>query len=207
MYARTTTVRGNPRAMDEAIAFVRDEWLPTTTDMDGCTGLSMLVGRRSGRCIVASGWTDEQAMLASAESMRGSRARLGRILAAVPVVAQWDIAVLHRVRPTGPEAVCRVIWSSRPDPAALDDDVATFRMGLLPRIEELTGFCSASLMIDRVSGATVLAVAYADREAMLVAGQRADALRAEYARAMGGRITEVTDLDLVLAHLRVPATV
>jgi quinol monooxygenase YgiN len=207
MYARTTTVRGNPRAVDEAIAFVRDAWLPSTTQLDGCTGLSMLVGRRSGRCIVTSGWTDEQAMLGSAESMRGSRAQLGRILAAVPVVAQWDIAVLHRIQPTGPDAVCRVIWSSRPDPAALDDDVATFRMALLPRIEELIGFCSASLMIDRVSGATVLAVAYADREAMLVAGQRADALRAEYARAMGGRITEVTDLDLVLAHLRVPATV
>ena len=207
MYARTTTVRGNPRAVDEAIAYVRDEWLPMTTGLDGCTGLSMLVGRRTGRCIVTSGWVDEQAMLASAESMRGSRARLGRILAAVPVVAQWEIAVLHRTQPTGPDAVCRLIWSSRPDPAALDDDVDTFRMGLLPRIEELTGFCSASLLVDRVSGQTVLAVAYADREAMLVAGQRADALRAEYARAMHGRITEVTDLDLAVAHLRVPATV
>jgi len=53
----------------------------------------------------------------------------------------------------------------------------------------------------------VLAVAYADREAMLVAGQRADALRADYARSMHGRITEVADLDLAVAHLRVPATV
>jgi quinol monooxygenase YgiN len=207
MYARTTTVRGNPKAMDAAIAFVRDEWLPTTAELDGCTGLSMLVGRRSGRCIVTSGWADEQAMLDSAASMRASRARLGKLLGAVPVVAQWEIAVLDRLHPTGPDAVCRVVWSSRPEPSALDDDVATFRMALLPRIEELTGYCSASLMIDRVSGATVLAVAYADRDAMLVAGQRADALRAEYARAMGGRITEVTDLDLAVAHLRVPATV
>ena len=207
MYARTTTVRGNPSAVDDAIAYVRDEWLPMASGLDGCTGLSMLVGRRTGRCIVTSGWVDEQAMLASAESMRGSRARLGRVLSAVPVVAQWEIAVLHRVQPTGPDAVCRLVWSSRPDPRVLDDDVDTFRLGLLPRIEELTGFCSASLLIDRVSGQTVLAVAYADREAMLVAGQRADAVRAEYARSMHGRITEVTDLDLAVAHLRVPATV
>ncbi|WP_299958983.1 hypothetical protein [uncultured Modestobacter sp.] len=207
MYARTATLRGDPRRVDQAIAYVRDEWLPAATDLDGCTGLSMLVGRRTGRCIVTSGWADEQAMLASAESMRPDRARLGTLLGAVPVVAQWKIAVLHRAQPTGPDAVCRLVWSARPDPSALDDDIATFRMALLPRIEELTGFCSASLLVDRVSGNTVLAVAYADREAMLVAGQRADAVREQYARAMGGRITEVTDLDLVVAHLRVPETV
>jgi hypothetical protein len=207
MYARTTTVRGNPGSVEEAVAYVGDEWLPMAAELDGCTGLSMLVGRRTGRCIVTSGWVDEQAMLASAESMRGSRARLGRILSAVPVVAQWEIAVLHRVQPSGPDAVCRLIWSARPDPAVLDDDVDTFRLGLLPQIEELPGFCSASLMIDRVSGQTALAVAYVDREAMLVAGQRADALRTEYARSMHGRITEVTDLELPVAHLRVPATV
>lgn len=207
MYTRTTTLRGNPRAIDDAIAFVRDEWLPATSDLPGCTGLSMLVGRSTGRCIVASGWADEQSMLGSAEGMRRDRARLGQVLGAVPMVSQWEVAVLHRVQPTGAGACCRLVWSARPDPSAIDDDVATFRMALLPRIEELTGFCSASLMIERVSGRTVLAVAYADREAMLIAGQRADALRQEYARSMGGRITEVADLDMALAHLRIPETV
>lgn len=207
MYARTATLRGDPAAVEKAIAHVRDEWLPAATDLDGCTGMSMLAGRRTGRCIVTTGWRTEEAMQASDTAMRPHRAAVGQLLGAVPVVARWEIAVLHRAQPTGPDAVCRLIWSSRPDPAALDDDVATFRLALLPRIEELTGFCSANLMVDRVSGATVLAVAYADRDAMLTAGQRADALRAEYARAMGGRITEVTDLDVVLAHLRVPETV
>ena len=28
MYARSTTVRGNPQAMDEGIAYVRDEIMP-----------------------------------------------------------------------------------------------------------------------------------------------------------------------------------
>jgi hypothetical protein len=207
MYARTTTVRGNSRAMDDAIAFVRDEWLPSTTQLDGCTGLSMVVNRRAGRCTVTSGWVDEEAMLASALSMRAGRAHLGRLLSAVPVVAQWDIAVMHRAQPTGPDAVCRLVYSARPDAATLDDDVATFRMALLPQIEELPGYCSTSLMVDRVSGHTVLAVAYTDRDAMLVAGQRADVLRTEYARSMGGRITEVTDMELVVAHLRVPERV
>jgi hypothetical protein len=207
MFARTATLRGNPRAMDEAIVFVRDEWLPTTTGLDGCTGLSMLAGRRSGRCIVTTGWETEPTMVASAEGMRESRARLGKILGAVPVVSQWEVAVMHRVRQAGEHPGCRVTWSALRDPAAVDEDVATFRMAILPRLEELAGFSSASLMVDRLSGRAVLTVNYVDGNAMRAAGQRADALQAQYAREMGGRITDVAELGLVIAHLRIPETV
>jgi hypothetical protein len=207
MYARTATLRGNPRAIDEAIAFVRDEWLPTTTGLDGCTGLSMLAGRRSGRAIVTTGWETEPTLRASAEGMRESRARLGKILGAVPVVAQWEIAVMHRARQAGEHASCRVTWSALPDPAQVDEDVATFRVAILPRIEELPGFSSASLMVDRLSGRTVLSVHYVDGAALRAAAQRADALQEQYAREMGGRITEVAELGLVIAHLRIPETV
>ena len=36
------------------------------------------------------------------------------------LAAPGGVAVLHRVQPTGDDAVCRLIWSSRPNPAALD---------------------------------------------------------------------------------------
>jgi hypothetical protein len=207
MYARTTTLRGNPRAIDQAIAVVRDEWLPGTTDLEGCTGLSMLAGRRSGRCIVTSGWRTEETMQASAESMRPHRARISQVLGAVPMVNEWEIAVMHRVHPAGPEACCRVTWGAHLVPDRLDDDLSTFRITLLPRFEELVGFTSASLMVDRVAGRTSLAVTYADREAMFANGQRADLLRDQYARAMGARVTEIAEFDLAVAHLRVPETV
>jgi hypothetical protein len=207
MYARTATLRGNPRAVDQAIAFVRDEWLPSTTGLDGCTGMSMLAGRRSGRCIVTTGWETEETMRASEEGMRSMRAQLGKLLAAVPVVSQWEVAVMHRSRPAGEHPGCRVTWSALRDPSQVDEDVATFRLAILPRIEELPGFSSASLMIDRLSGRAVATVNYVDGAAMRAAAQRADALQAEYARSMGGRITDVAELGLVIAHLRIPETV
>jgi hypothetical protein len=207
MYARTATLRGNPRALDEATTFVRDGWLPATTGLDGCTGMSMLVGPRSGRCIVTTGWQTEESLRASEQAMRPNRARLGKLLGAVPLVAQWEIAIMHRAQHAGGHACCRVTWSALRDPAAVDEDIATFRMALLPRIEELPGFASASLMVDRLSGRAVAAVNYVDRDAMLSAGQRADQLQGEYARSMGGRITQVAELDLVLARLRIPETV
>jgi hypothetical protein len=207
MYARTAVLRGAPRAIDPAITFVRDEWLPMTTGLDGCTGLSMLAGRRSGRCIVTTGWETEAARQASEEAMRPMRATLGKLLGAVPVVSQWEVAVMHRVRPAGQHPGCRVTWSALRDPATMDEDVETFRMAFLPRLEELAGFSSASLMVDRLAGRVVLTVNYVDGDAMRGTAQRADALQAQYAREMGGRITDVAELGLVIAHLRVPTTV
>jgi hypothetical protein len=207
MYARTTTVRGNPTAVEQVVTMVRDEVLPATTQLEGCTGLSLLAAARTGRCIMTTGWETEPDMRASADTTRDIRARIGRTLGAVPVVAQWEVAVMHRAAQAGEHACCRVTWVALRDPAAVDEDIATFRMAMLPRIEELVGFSSASLMVDRVSGRAVAAVNYVDREAMRTAGQRADALQAEYARSMGGRITEVAELDLVVAHLRIPETV
>jgi quinol monooxygenase YgiN len=207
MYARTATLRGKPDAVDQAISFVRDEWLPTTTGLEGCTGMSMLVARRTGRCIVTTGWESEQAMQASEEAMRASRARLGKILGAVPVVSRWEVAIMHRARPAGEHPACRVTWTALRDPAQMDEDIATFRMALLPRIEELPGFSSASLMVDRLSGRAVAAVNYVDGEAMRSAAQQADAMQVDYARSMGARITDVAELGLVIAHLRIPETV
>jgi hypothetical protein len=45
MYARTTTVRGDPRAVDEGIAFTRSDLWPRIQRMDGCIGMSMLADR------------------------------------------------------------------------------------------------------------------------------------------------------------------
>jgi len=193
--------------MDQAISFVRDEWLPLTTGLDGCTGLSMLAGRRSGRCIVTTGWDSQAARQASEEAMRPMRAKLGKLLGAVPVVSQWEVAAMHRVRPAGEHPGCRVTWSALRDPATMDEDISTFRMAFLPRLEELAGFSSASLMVDRLAGRAALTVNYVDGDAMRAAAQRADALQEEDARQMGGRITDVAELGLVIAHLRLPETV
>ena len=45
MHARSTTITGRPEAVDEGIAFVRDEVQPAITAMDGCLGLSLVVDR------------------------------------------------------------------------------------------------------------------------------------------------------------------
>jgi heme-degrading monooxygenase HmoA len=197
---------GNPQAIDDAIAYVRDEILPTVTGMDGCIGLSMMCDRDSGRCITTTSWATEEAMHDSESGVHDLRMRYAEILGGSPEVQEWEIAVLHRLHPAPETATCRVIWS-RGDPADAERTLDAFRMSLMPRMEELPGFCSLSMLVDRESGRAVTSVVYENREAMDRAAETARPMREEFTRQMGGEITDVAAFDLALAHLRVPETV
>jgi heme-degrading monooxygenase HmoA len=206
MYARTNIVRTDPQTIDEGIANVRDEVMPLVLGMDGCIGLSMLADLDSGRCIVTTAWRTEEAMHASEAGIRASRERAAQIFGEMPEVAEWEIAVMHRMHPTGDGARTRVIWGHT-EPGHMDDLLDVFRMTVMPQMEELPGFASCNMMVDRRSGRMALAVNYDRPETMQQAADRAANLRREASAAMGMEIDEVAEFDLVLAHLRVPETV
>jgi len=204
MYARTTTVRGDPNAVDDGIAYVREAVWPMLQGMSGCVGMSMLADRDDGRCIVTAAWATDEAMRASAVSVGELRDRAAEVMRADSIdVAEWDIAVLHRAHAAGDGACARVLWTET-DPARLDDMVDAVRMSLLPRMDELPGFCSTSLLVDRNTGRASVSVTYASRDAMSRALAMGTAMREDFAAAMGVQISEVAEFDLAIAHLRVP---
>jgi heme-degrading monooxygenase HmoA len=204
MYARTTTVRGDPRAMDEGIAFCRDEVWPTVRGMSGCVGMSMLADREGGRCIVTTAWATDEAMAASAEMVKDIRSRAAEALRADAVdVEDWQIAILHRMRPAGDAACVRATWVDMMAGEA-DQMIDSFRMALMPRMEELPGFCSVSLLVDRMRNRGVAAVTYESREAMQRSSEQSRAMRDEFTQAMHATVTEVAEFELAMAHLHVP---
>ncbi|SES80928.1 antibiotic biosynthesis monooxygenase [Geodermatophilus poikilotrophus] len=204
MYARTTTVRGDPRAVDDGIAFIRNDVWPMVERMDGCIGMSMLADREAGRCIVTTAWADEDAMRASADAVRESRRQAAEVMRAEAVdIAEWEIAVLHRSRPAGDAACVRGTWVDIPA-GQVDGMIDAFRMSLLPRLEDLPGFCSVSLLVDRPGQRGVAAVTYEDRAALERTREQGAAIREEFSRATGSTITEVAEFDLAMAHLHVP---
>jgi heme-degrading monooxygenase HmoA len=204
MFARTNTIMADPQTIDAGIANVRDEVMPLVQGMEGCIGLSMLADRDSGRCIVTTAWRTEEAMHASEQGVRASRERAGQIFGAMPEVAEWEIAVMHRMHETGEGARTRVLWGSADH---MDDMLSSFRMVMMPKMEELPGFAACTMMVDRAAGKTSLAVTYDSADAMREAGERAAQLRQESPSTMGMRIDEFAEFDLVIAHLRVPETV
>jgi quinol monooxygenase YgiN len=206
MHARSTSITGNPDHLDAGIAYVRDEVLPATQQAEGCIGLSMLTDRESGRCVVSSAWADEQAMRASAEEARTMRHHLQRTLDGEHAdVQEWEIAVLHRIRPSGDGAGAQVTWA-RIAPNHLDDLLDAYRHNLMPKLQELPGFCSLSLVVDRRVGRTVSVTSFESRDAAGLMRRHARSLREQFAQAMGAKIVDVAEMDLAVAHLRVPET-
>src|ERR671917_19666 len=177
MHARSTSIRGN------------------AADIDG------------GRCIVATAWRDEQAMRATAAEDRTVQHRLVHTLGGAHAdVQEWDIAVLHRDRPAGDGAGAQVTWA-RVAPKHLDDLLEAYRSNLLPRLQELPGFCSVSMLVDRRLGRTVSVTSFENRDAAGLVRKHARTLREQFAQAMGAKIVDVAEMDLVLAHLHVPESV
>ncbi|RBY85106.1 antibiotic biosynthesis monooxygenase [Blastococcus sp. TF02A-26] len=204
MYARTTTLWAAPGRLDDGIAHVRDRVMPAVMDMDGCIGMSMLAERESGRCIVTAAWEDEAAMRAGAEGVRAMREQAREVMGAGDMqVQEWEIAVVHR-RHEAPAGACtRVVWS-RSDPGHVDRVLDAYRMTLLPQLDELPGFCSVSLLLDRSRGRAASAVTFDDHASMEAGRGDAVRMRDTFVSAMEVTITEVAEFELVLAHLRVP---
>jgi heme-degrading monooxygenase HmoA len=207
MYARSNTLRSAPENMDEGIAYVRDEVMPLVMGLEGNAGLSMLCDRQSGTCIVTTAWQSEEAMRASDTAVQGSRSRAAEIFGGgAPEVREWEVAMMHRTHEGHDGATARVIWSEG-DPARAEETLSTFRMAMLPRVEELPGFCSLSMLVDRANGRSAMTVTYDSREDMERATDQGRAMREEFSGSQDTRVTDVAEFDVVLHHLRVPETV
>jgi hypothetical protein len=204
MYARSSTITGRPEAVDECIAFIRDEAQPAITVMDRCLGLSMVVDRSSGRCIATSAWQTVESMLNAGEAVTQYRARAGEILGGEPEVDQWEVALMHRAHPTPAEACCRITWSRPPDVSIV---LERFRSNFLPRIETFDGFCSASLFVDRLDRRLCGTVTFESRATLDASREVATGLRERAARDYGVEFLEVAEFELAVAHLRVPELV
>ena len=207
MHARSTTLKADPSRLDAGIADVREHVLPAVSGMAGCVGLSLLCDRDSGRCIVTTGWESEEAMAATREGVRRMREQATEQFgAAAPEVREWEIAAMHRLHPVGDEGCARVTWS-RVDPATVDRVLDEFRTDLVPRMDQMPGFCSLSLLLDRQTGDNSLTAVYADRRALEASRQRAMYIRDEFRRRLHMSATDVAEFDVVLHQLRVPELV
>lgn len=151
MYARSTTIHAAPGSLDAGIAQVRDEVMPMLLELDGCIGVSMMADRESGRCITTSAWRSADAMRATDEQLRPVRDRLAATIGGSPHVQEWEIAVLHRDHRSAAGACVRATWVTV-DLANLERAIDVYKLASLPRLEDLAGFCSASLLVDRSTG-------------------------------------------------------
>jgi hypothetical protein len=180
--------------------------MPAAQDMDGCLGLSMLADRDTGRCIVTTSWRDEAALHSSADDVRPFAERTAELLGGAAEVQEWEIAAMHRVQEASQGARSRVTWL-RTGPDAVNRAVDAVRLSLMPKLDDLPGFCSVSIMVRRDDGLTVAAISYDSGAHLEQAAEGAREFREEFAPALGIEIVDTAEFDVAIAHLRVPETI
>jgi len=207
MFARSTTVRAaTPESVDAGIVHIRDNVLPEMMQIDGWVGMSMMTDRESGDCIVTSSWESEAAMQGSRKLIEPIRARAVDVMGGTADFDEWEVAVMHRDHPTHEGAAVRAAWLQT-DPANISDLITTFRDFALPQLEQLDGFCSASFLVNRATGAAVSSTCCESRAALASNRQQAASVRDAGTRQAGATVLRVGEYDLSVAHLRVPELV
>jgi heme-degrading monooxygenase HmoA len=206
MFARSTSITVDPSSLDRAVTLLRDDVMPALMRIDGCLGLSGLIERESGRCISTSAWQSLEAMRASEGQVAPVRNRLINTLGAMePLVQEWEIPIMHRAQPA-PNGACASLSWLKGDPANTDNSIESFKM-IIPELDNLPGFCSASLLINRVTGRAVSTVVYESSEAMARTRDIGQTLRRRVAEQTNAEVLDVAEFELALAHLRVPELV
>ena len=196
-------MQAQPSSIDDGIAHVRDEVMPALRDVDRCVGVSLLVDRQSGRCIATTAWETEDARRASVERITPIRDRAAEKFGGAVNVEEWEIAVMHRDHRSAEGACVLATWVKVP-PDQVDHGIEHYRSSVLPQLEGLEGFCSASLLVDRASGRAVSCTTFDSSDAMERSRDRITALKAtSMPEANADELDECT-FELALAHLRVP---
>ena len=204
LYARSTTIHTDPQRTDDAVRFVRDEWMPAVLALDGAVGLSMLCDRGSGTCIVTSSWESDPAMRVTAEAGRDMVRRAAEAVGArKTTVDEWEIAVMHRAAMAGDGSQARVSWM-RCDPALLPKVLDNLPLTMLPRVDATEGFCSMSLFVDRGTGRCSVTAVYEDLTSLEASRVQIKGIRDTMADHMAMDLTEIVEFELPIHRLRVP---
>jgi len=207
VYARSTTIQAQPLSVEIGIAHIRDVVMPSLQEIDGFVGLSLLVDRQSGLCIATSSWESLPAMRGSAERVAPIRDRAGLMFDGSVKVEEWEIAMLRRDHRSHEGACVRATWL-KVVPGQVNRSTDFYRMFVLPEMEGLDGFCSASLMIDHPACRRAVSCSTFDSmDAMARNRDQATELRSRRVRDLGAEVVDVAEFELAIANLRVPELV
>ncbi len=110
---------------------------------------------------------------------------------------------MHREHRASEGACVRATWV-KVGPDQIDRGIDFYKMTILPALEELEGFCSGSLLVDRASGRGVASATFDSVEAMERNKDQLDRIRATGSQEVAAEVLDECDFELAIAHLRVP---
>jgi quinol monooxygenase YgiN len=189
MHVRMNMLAGDPAQLGEAIRYLQGTVRPHVEAQHGSRGLACLVNAELGTGVVASYWDSLDSMTGSEQAVQVSRKEVVERLQGTVTIEHYEVPVfVRRSRPREGAGVrlARLDCS----PAAIDSIIEEFRNTGIPALMDMSGVCSAHMMVDRTSGRCVVITAWEDMDALAAsraatARQRANAVAMTHMQVRG----------------------
>jgi heme-degrading monooxygenase HmoA/predicted ester cyclase len=201
MYVRLNMLAGDPARLDEGARYLEGTVRPHVEAQPGNRGLAFLTNADLGLCVIASYWDSADAMTASEQAVQVSRKEMTELMSGTVTVEHYEVPVfVRRSRPQAGAGVRMVRIEG--NPATLDAAIEEFRNTAIPEVMDMPGLCSAQLMTDRITGRSIVVVAWEDAAAMAASRAAAARLRADMIAVTHAQIRSVEEYRLEFSSVR-----
>ena len=195
MFARVTTIQGQPDRLEQAISGFRDQTVATAQGQPGFQGAYLLVDRQQGTLLAISVWESEQAMQQSEQAIAQLRAQAAQQVGGTPTVARYEVAVAEGAGAAGYARVTRV----QAPADRLEEAIRNYREQVVPAAQQQAGFQGAYLLADRQTGQVLSITVWESEDALRQSEQMAEQQRGQAAQQMGASAPTVERYEIAIS--------
>jgi heme-degrading monooxygenase HmoA len=201
MFARYTTVRGDPDKIEAAIEYVDGEGRSAVEATQGNLGFAVVADPAGGRLIGASYWDSRESMADAESALAEARERAANTADGEVNMERFEVVVGFRRSIPARGALAR-LSRFQVEPARVDEAITNMREESLPRVKGADGLCSFQLLLDRDTGSGMIVSSWENQEAADAFWPTAEQLRARATERAGVRFLDVENYTVVRTTVR-----
>jgi heme-degrading monooxygenase HmoA len=201
MFARYTTVRGDPDKIEAAIEYVDGEGRSAVEATQGNLGFAVVADPAGGRLIGASYWDSRESMADAESALAEARERAANTAEGEVNIERFEVVIGFRRSIPARGALAR-LSRFQVEPARVDEAITNMREESLPRVKGADGLCSFQLLLDRDTGSGMVVSTWENQEAADAFWPTAEQLRARTTERAGVRFLDVENYTLVRTTVR-----
>jgi heme-degrading monooxygenase HmoA len=201
MFARYTTVRGDPDKIEAAIEYVDGEGRSAVEATQGNLGFAVVADPAGGRLIGASYWDSRESMADAESALAEARERAANTADGEVNMERFEVVIGFRRSIPARGALAR-LSRFQVEPARVDEAITNMREESLPRVKGADGLCSFQLLLNRDTGSGMVVSSWENQEAADAFWPTAEQLRARTTERAGVRFLDVENYTVVRTTVR-----
>jgi quinol monooxygenase YgiN len=202
MFARYTTLRGDPNKLQAGIDLADGRVRASIEETEGNRGFAVLADAKGGRLVGASYWSSAESMRAAEISLAQEPTNAASTFdAAIAGIERFEVAIGFRHSIPFRGAVVRV-GRFEVDPARMEDLTRLMGQESVARVKGTTGLSSFQLLVNRESGAGMVVSTWGNAGALDAYWPLAEQMRVKASEQTGVRLSPTDDFTMIRTTVR-----